>query len=230
MARSRIQIADTKKIPKPHAWIGMMQTEYPDWAYDLDRAPEFKGRWREDVFKNDAQTPLDVEIGTGNGYFFSHRATQFPQRNIVGLEVKFKPLVQSIRRVRREGAVNARICRYNGRFIDDLFVEGEVNDVFIHHPDPWTRAKKHKKRLITAEFLNKLYALQKPGSTLEFKTDSKEYFLWTEKEFAQTPYKLEKYTLDLHNSEWAQENFKTHFENLFSKKQVLINYALFRKI
>jgi tRNA (guanine-N7-)-methyltransferase len=230
MARSRIQIADTKQIPKPHAWIGMMQNEFADWAYDLDRAPEFKGKWNTEVFKTTAETPLDVEIGTGNGYFFAHRAANFADRNIVGLEIKFKPLVQAIRRALRDGAKNARIARYSGAFIEDLFIPGEINDVYIHHPDPWTRAKKHKKRLIKADFLTRLHSLQKPGSILEFKTDSKDYFLWAEKEFANSPYVLEKHTYDLHNSEWAHLNFRTHFEKLFSQKKVLINYALFRRV
>lgn len=207
----------------------MMQSEYADWAYDLDRAPEFKGVWREKVFAAAADTKLDVEIGTGNGFFFAHRAKSYPERNLIGLEVKFKPLVQSIRRALRDGCKNARSVRYNGRFIDELFVNGEVDDVFVHHPDPWNRAKKHKKRLMNADFINKIYMLQKPGSILEFKTDSKDYFLWAEKEIAKTPYVVEKHTYDLHSSEWAESNFQTHFEKLFTQKKSLINYALLRK-
>lgn len=230
MPRSRIQIANTENITNPHAWIRLMKEDYSDWAYDLDKAPEFKGVWREKIFNCNANTPLDVEIGTGNGFFFEHRATQFPNRKIVGLEVKFKPLVQAIRRVLRANAITqARIVRYNGRFIEDLFEPNEIDDVFIHHPDPWTRVKKHKKRLMTADFLNQLYGLQKPGSQLEFKTDSRDYFLWVEEHFKKTPYKLIRRTLNLHESEWSHLNFQTHFEKLFSMRKVEINYALFVK-
>ena len=207
----------------------MKSQEYAGWAYDLEQAPEFRGAWREKVFQAAEDSRLDVEIGTGNGFFFAHRALHYPERNIVGLEVKYKPLIQAIRRTLRQGSQNARMVRYNGRFLSDLFAEGEVDNVFIHHPDPWTRVKKHKKRLLTADFLNQVFSLQKPGSYLEFKTDSRDYFLWAEKNFSQTPYQIEKRTLDLHRSEWADLNFQTHFERLFSAKKVEINYALFRR-
>ncbi len=199
--------------------------EYSQWAFDEERAPGFRGQWRKTVFEAADKAPLDLEIGTGNGLHFSHRALQVPERNIVGLEIKFKPLIQSIRRARNGGAVNARMVRYHARLVNDLFAEGELNNVYIHHPDPWTKRSKHKHRLMQVDFLHTLYKLQRPGSFVDFKTDSHEYFLWALREIKASPYTLERCTEDLHQSQWAGENFITQFERLFIQQGIRINYA-----
>lgn len=225
MQPARIEISKTKNIPNPHIYIKALQ-DYPEWAFDEEQAPTFKGKWKSDIFKIAPDAPLDLEIGTGNGFFFAHRALQEPNRSLVGLEIKYKPLIQAIRRALDQKSTNMRIARYDASFIEDLFAEGEINDVFIHHPDPWNKVRRHKHRLLQPEFLNKLAKIQKPGSFLEFKTDSRDYFLWAEDQIAKSPYKAVKRTLDLHKSEYAPENFKTHFEKLFSEKRVEINYTL----
>lgn len=225
MQPARIEISKTKNIPNPHIYITALQ-DYPEWAFDEEQAPTFKGKWKSDIFKIAADAPLDLEIGTGNGFFFAHRALQEPKRSLVGLEIKYKPLIQAIRRALDQKSTNMRIARYDASFIEDLFADGEIDDVFIHHPDPWNKVRRHKHRLLQPEFLNKLAKIQKPGSFLEFKTDSRDYFLWAEDQIAKSPYKAVKRTLDLHKSEYAPENFKTHFEKLFSEKRVEINYTL----
>lgn len=225
MRPARIEISKTKNIPNPHMYITALQ-DYVGWAFNEEQAPELKGKWKSEVFKIAADAPLDLEIGTGNGFFFAHRAKTHPTRSLIGLEIKYKPLIQAIRRALDQTCTNARIARYDASFIEDLFAENEIDDVFIHHPDPWNKVRRHKHRLLQPEFLNKLSKIQKPGSQLEFKTDSRDYFLWAEEQIAKSPYKVVRRTLDLHKSEWAPANFKTHFEKLFSEKRVEINYAL----
>ncbi|MDX9732393.1 MAG: tRNA (guanine-N7)-methyltransferase, partial [Bdellovibrionales bacterium] len=143
--------------------------EYADWAYDEERAKEHRGQWRR-LYKVDDEHPLDLEIGTGNGYFFAHRAVAEPTRSLIGMEVKYKPLIQSIRRARRDGAENARIVRYDASCLEDIFGSEELNHVFIHHPDPWPRQRDWKHRLIQDEFLEILWGLMRPGSFVNFKT------------------------------------------------------------
>ncbi len=216
---NRIDISLSRNLLSPNLYVGLMNGEFSPWAFNEERAPKLKGHWREEAFEVAPVEPMDLEIGTGNGNFFAHRATKFPSRNLVGIELKYKPLIQSIRRALNAGAKNARIARYDAFFLEDLFEPGEINDVFIHFPDPWEgRTKWVKNRLVRPENLEMLFRLQRPGSTLEFKTDSLEYFDWAEEHLKNSPYKVEYITRDLHQSEWAKENFVTHFESLFLKK------------
>lgn len=224
MAEARFNMRKTKDIDNPHYYVTALKSEYGEFSFDEDEGESLRGQWRSAAFKVDENAALDLEIGTGNGYFFAHRANLFPNRCLVGIELKFKPIVQTIRRAVRAGSKNARVVRYHARGINNLFAPKELNHIFIHHPDPWTKLKKHKHRLVNVDFLNHLSLLQRPGSFLELKTDSQDYFMWMKEAMKQTSYKLDRYTEDLHNSELSGENFTTQFERIFIQKGQPIYY------
>lgn len=206
-----------------------LEGEFSHVAFSEERAPTRKGLWRREVFQVSEHHPMDLEIGTGNGAHFSHRALRVPDRCIVGLELKYKPLIQGIRRAVRGGARNAAICRFHAFNISELFEANEVDNIYIHFPDPWTSPKKPKNRVVNRDLLAVLYDLQRPGSFLEFKTDSREMFLWALEEISASPYEVVHQTLNLHQSELAEGNFVTFFESLFVKDGIEINYIKLRK-
>lgn len=225
---AQLQLTKTKDIPDPNYYVLALGGEFSSWAFDEEKAPTKKGVWRKE-FGVDDNHPLDLEIGTGNGFHFGHRALSFPRRCLVGIELKYKPLIQSIRRVVKGGGKNSRICRYNARQIQDLFSSQELNDVYIHFPDPWEKKNQRKHRIIQDDFLKELFDCQRSGSHLFFKTDSRDYFDWALEKFEASPYQVKGHSFDLHNSEWAEQNFVTHFERIFLKKSLPIHYAeLFR--
>ncbi|MCM2281034.1 MAG: tRNA (guanosine(46)-N7)-methyltransferase TrmB [Bdellovibrionaceae bacterium] len=227
--KTKARISLTRNLPNPNMDVRMMEEEFSNWAFNEERAPQFRGKWRSNVFKVDEAHPLDLEIGTGNGYFFAHRANARPERALLGIELKYKPLIQSIRRAIKDGATNVRIMRYDAWAIEELFAQGELNDVFIHFPDPWEKKKQWKHRLIDDEFIGLLHSLQRPGSVIDFKTDSLDYFEWAMERFRRSQYEIVAETRDLHASEWAAKNFVTHFESLWTSKGIKINYALLRR-
>jgi len=134
MLEARLNLRKTKEIPNPTYYVEALTGKYANFAYTEDKAQEFKGFWRERAFSAAAAHPFDLEIGTGSGNFFAHRAKQHPERLLLGLEIKFKPLIQTIRRALAAGCQNARVARFHARHIDLLFENGELNHVFIHHP------------------------------------------------------------------------------------------------
>lgn len=226
--KRRPRLAATKTLPNPTEYVLALNGQYADWAFDEERAKERRGKWRESLDWGEASS-LDLEIGTGNGTFFAHRASQHPERALVGIEIKFKPLIQSIRRALHTGAKNARIARYDAACLEDLFAPGELNHVFIHHPDPWPRKRDSKHRLIQDDFLNTLHELMRPGSYVNFKTDSLDYFEWSMPIIERSKFQITRLTRDLHASAWAEENFVTHFERLFLQKQQPIHYCRFER-
>jgi tRNA (guanine-N7-)-methyltransferase len=225
----RRRLSLTRTIPKPNEYIIAIDNEYKNFAFNEERAPLLRGLWREQVFQVSSDHPVDLEIGTGNGNHFAHHSKSNPDRCLVGLEIKYKPLIQSIRKALNFEMKNARICRFLSHNVDQLFLPHEINNVFIHFPDPWERPSRYKNRIVQKNFLDIIYELQRPGSFLEFKTDSRDYFLWARKQIAETQYKVEFETLDLHNSERAENNFITTFEKIFIKQNIPINYILLKK-
>ena len=226
---SQLKISSTRRIPVPNEYINALLHDLSQWSFDEERAPGYKGRWRELAFEAPAGIPLDLEIGTGNGLHFAHHAAAHPDRRLIGLELKYKPLIQSIRRALRTGATNARIARYNAYLLSELFVPEELNDVFIFFPDPWEKQRQHKHRLIQDGFLESMFVMQKPGSRLIFKTDSRGYFEWALERFLRSPYKVTGHTFDLHKSEFTEGNFVTQFENIFTRQGIPIGYACLEK-
>lgn len=207
----------TSTLPDPNQYVQAMTGRFADWVFTEEEAPLQKGRWRE-ALGCQPTTCVDLEIGTGNGYFFNHRALSQPDRTLLGMELKYKPLIQTIKRALHSGAQNAYVIRYHANLLKDLFASRELNNVFIFFPDPWPKKRHWKNRLVQEDFLSTLHELQAPGSFVEIKTDNAEYFDWILERLPGSPYRVSRSTRDLHSSEWAAENFQTHFEKLWTSK------------
>jgi tRNA (guanine-N7-)-methyltransferase len=229
VSRTKSRMALTRNLRRPTAYVQMLNEDFSKWALNEERAPLYKGSWREQAFQVDSTHPLDLEIGTGNGYHFAHMAQLSPERAVLGIEIKFKPLIQSIRRALRTGATNARILRYDANRLEDLFQQGELNNVYIHHPDPWLKKRQWKHRLIQTDFLKELHQMMRPGCFMDFKTDSRDYFEWSMDYFKNSPFQLERESWDLHSSPWQAENFVTQFERIFLAQGLPIHYARLAK-
>ena len=228
----RPKINLTRTLPKQNAYTLALDNDFRDFAFNEERAPLNKEKWRADVFHTQETQALDLEIGTGAGRHFALHANKYPERFLVGLELKYKPLIQSIRRSQAKGLKNSAICRYHAFNIDLLFATNELNNIFIHFPDPWVTPRKPRNRVVNRNILNTLYDLQRLESFLEFKTDSREYFLWALDEIKETKYKIEYQTLHLYgeNNIYKENNFQTSFEKIFVQQGVEINYVRLVKI
>lgn len=225
-----MQLISTRSLPNPTKYVEMLQKDFAKWAFDQEIAPQVKGSWREKIFNVSNDHPLDLEIGTGNGYFFTHQSKNNPNRCLVGLEITYKTLIQSIRRAVATGATNMRMVRFHASNLNDLFANEELNNIYIHFPDPWPKKKHVKNRLFQLDFMMIIYDLQKPGSFIDFKTDSLDYFEWSLERIKKSPYKITRITNDLHESDWVNENFVTHFEKLWTCKGIKTNYLRLEKI
>lgn len=224
------KVSKTRNLPEPNEYAVALLNDFPKNAIDEERILEFRGNWNEKFFERTEGTPLDLEIGPGNGFHLTDYVTKHPDRSIVALELKYKPLIQSVRRAMKEENKNFVVGRYDARMIQDVFAENEIDNVYIHFPDPWAnKASTLKHRLVQVPFLNKLYEIQKVGSFVDFKTDHHDYYLCVSECLKHTKYKVVRTTDDLHNSEWVGENFETHFEKLWTSKGIKSNYIRFVK-
>jgi tRNA (guanine-N7-)-methyltransferase len=221
-----LKMSLTRNIPNPNIYVKMLP-EYKGWIFLEEEALTMKGQWSRAF--SDPLKALDLEIGCGNGFFFEHQVRSTPSRNLLGIEIKYKPLVQTVRRVRKDDLPNGRGLRFHARYLDQIFVEQELDNVFIYFPDPWPRQRQHKNRLLRREFFSMLHALQKPGSFVDIKTDDLEYFNFIEEEIKHSPYKVVRASRDLHKSEWSHENFMTAFEKIFTRQKLPTYYTRLQK-
>lgn len=225
----RPRIVKTKDLRVHNQYTLALDQEYREFAFNEERAPLNRGLWRSEVFKCGSDELMDLEIGTGNGTHFKNRCEKYPARRIVGLELKYKPLIQTIRSVRRLNLENGRVCRIHAFNLDQVFAEGEVNDVFIHFPDPWTSPRKPKNRLVNPRMSEVIYGLQRPGSLFEVKTDSREFFDGAVEILRGSPYKELTVVYDWHKDPRSEGLHKTQFEKIFSQQGLPIYYSLWQK-
>ena len=228
-------LAHSKSLKDKNTYVEAMYTAYKGWVLDEVEALEYKGRWRQEVFKYvrhayESRNPvvddkaLDVEIGPGNGEHFAYLAGNHPDRLCLAIELKYKPIIQIARRIKTRQLNNARVIRYNACLIDQIFSLHEINNVYIHFPDPWPKKRHHKHRLISKEFLQKLCSVQKKNSFVEIKTDDEAYFTEMRELFKVSPYKLVECDENIHKQK-NKISFLTFFERIFVQKNQPVYYA-----
>jgi tRNA (guanine-N7-)-methyltransferase len=123
--------------------------------------------------------PIELEIGCGKGGFLLRRARESADRGFVGLEWANKYFQFAADRMARWNLSNVRIMRTDARH---LFVHHMAKDclnaLHVYHPDPWPKKRHHKRRLFTAEFVERAVAALQSGARWAIQTDHAEYFEW----------------------------------------------------
>ena len=80
--------------------------------------------------------PCTLRSGLENGFYLAGMAERHPDRNWLGIEIRFKRVVLVARKIIAAQANNARIARYDAQQLDDLFEAGELAGLHINHPIP----------------------------------------------------------------------------------------------
>ena len=196
--------------------------DYPEYLmYDNEKVNEFRGKWNK-FFKN--ENDIYLEIGCGSGNFTVQNAQKFLDRNYIALELRFRRLVLGAKKAAKRNLKNILFLRKRGETILEFFGEKEISGVYINFPDPWEG--EEKKRVISEDLFKKLDVVLKSKGKLFFKTDHEQYY----RDVLELVENLENYevifhTDNLHNSEKAQQNIKTEFEQMFlSKHNMNIKY------
>jgi tRNA (guanine-N7-)-methyltransferase len=126
------------------------------------------------VFGNSA--PLTLEIGFGMGQSLVEMARAEPGRNFVGIEVHKPGVGRLLHSMAEEEIENIRVYRHDAvEVLRDCIPDQSVDTLQIFFPDPWHKKKHHKRRLIQADFVEKLAACLKPAGVIHLATDWENY-------------------------------------------------------
>jgi len=119
---------------------------------------------------------FSLEIGCGWGEFTRAVAAQNADTMHVAVEKKLARVISSGRDQRREGIENLRYLILDvAWFFEGVFAEKQFNAITINFPDPWPKARHHKHRFISPEFVGELSRLAAEGGRLTFATDNYAY-------------------------------------------------------
>ena len=140
---------------------------------DVDNLPR-PLKWAE-LYGNDR--PVEIEIGMGKGTFLTEQAKARPETNFFGIEWARFFWRYASDRLRRHDCTNARTIRAEASFFLNEFVEPQsVSVLHVYFPDPWPKARHHKRRLIQPKFMPLVHRVLTPGGRLQVVTDHKGYW------------------------------------------------------
>ena len=75
----------------------------------------------------------------------------------------------------------------DARDVVDALPDASVDRVLILFPDPWHKARHNKRRLLQDETAQAFARILKPGGTLRFVTDWRDYAEWALERLERTP-------------------------------------------
>ena len=191
--------------------------EYPDHIVSADEAKGRAGTWREVIRPWDEaapDAPLFLEIGPGNGFFIQAMAQRHPEAAILGLEIRYKRVWLCGRKLSQVSARSARVAHYHAGHLRDVVAAGELDRVYVNHPDPWPKKGHHRNRLVNPAFTAILGSLLRPGGTVTLKSDFYGYLPVMRDAFSEAPFDEVAFAEDLHRDGGVlfEENIETNYE------------------
>ena len=129
-----------------------------------------------------------LEIGFGGGEHLAEQAARHPEVRIIGAEPFLNGVASALRHIDERGVANVRLHQGDAREVLQALPDGALSRIFILFPDPWPKARHHKRRLVQPEVVAELARVLKPGGRLRFATDWADYANRALEAFLASPY------------------------------------------
>ena len=136
---------------------------------------ESPGRTPLDVAGLFGGRPLWLEVGFGGGEHLVHMAARYPGVGIIGCEPFVNGVAMLLGKIRSAGVENLRIHPGDVRDLFDVLPDASVAKCFLNYPDPWPKARHHRRRFVTQGYLGALARVMVPGAEFRVATDIPDY-------------------------------------------------------
>jgi tRNA (guanine-N7-)-methyltransferase len=146
-------------VPPAQARTSVSPNASVDWAREFER-----------------EAPLAIDIGHGHGESIVALARTRPEWNVIGFEVFEPGVAGTVAKLAAAGVSNVRIVQADGvGGLTTLIPPASVTHVLTYFPDPWHKARHHKRRLIGPRFCALVADRLAPGGTWRLATDWEDY-------------------------------------------------------
>jgi tRNA (guanine-N7-)-methyltransferase len=118
------------------------------------------------------EIPLVVEIGSGMGEATVEMAAADEGRGYLAVEIHTPGVANLLATVEERGLVNVRVAFSDAlRLLRERVAAGTLDAVHAFFPDPWPKARHHKRRLFQPAHVALLASRLRAGGTLWCATD-----------------------------------------------------------
>jgi tRNA (guanine-N7-)-methyltransferase len=122
--------------------------------------------------------PTVLEIGFGMGETTAAMAAADPDRDYLAVEVHTPGVANLLALAGDQGLTNVRVAHGDALELAHRIAPGALDAVHVFFPDPWPKARHHKRRLIRPENVRLLRRLLRTGGLIHCATDWPDYAAW----------------------------------------------------
>lgn len=145
----------------------------------LDELWQYYGISEEGPLDLDAvfgrMAPRHVEIGFGMGDALVEMACAHPENDYLGIEVHLPGVGRLLQRVHQLELTNVRIDRRDAIEVLARIPPQSLTRVYLFFPDPWSKKRQQKRRLVQPAFVETLKQVVAPGGVFHLTTDRDDY-------------------------------------------------------
>jgi tRNA (guanine-N7-)-methyltransferase len=161
----RAALSDAQRQTWERLWPKLGISEVPRRAEPLDTRAWF-GR----------EAPVVLEIGCGSGTSTLAMAKDEPDIDVIAVEIYRRGLAQLLSAIDREQVGNIRLIRGNAvDVLQYLIAPGSLSGVRVFFPDPWPKARHHKRRFLQPGTIGLIADRLLTGGVLHAATDHPGY-------------------------------------------------------
>ena len=122
------------------------------------------------------RAPVILEIGFGMGETTARIAAGMPDKDFIGVEVHTPGIGSLLKLIGENELGNVRIIQHDAvEVVTHMLAPASLAGIHIFFPDPWHKARHHKRRLIQSPFVELLATRLAPGGYLHCATDWENY-------------------------------------------------------
>lgn len=116
-----------------------------------------------------------LEIGFGGGEHLKAEARARPEFGFIGVEPFLAGVARLLAGIAEHGLENVRILVDDARLLLAALPDRSIRRVDILFPDPWPKARHHKRRIVNPATAAELARILEPGGELRVATDDPGY-------------------------------------------------------
>jgi tRNA (guanine-N7-)-methyltransferase len=149
------------------------------------------------------------EAGCGHGHWLTSYAESHTEQTCVGVDLISWRIRKGVEKRDKRQLQKLHFFKAElGEFLDVLPRQIRFDMTVLLFPDPWPKAKHHRRRMVQAAFLDEVARRTDLGGCFCFRSDDLAYYEWTLEHLAAHPL----WEIDA-SAEWPHE-METYFQEL----------------
>nr|WP_019364336.1 tRNA (guanosine(46)-N7)-methyltransferase TrmB [Pseudomonas luteola] len=122
------------------------------------------------------QAPRTFEIGFGMGHSLLEMAAAAPEQDFIGVEVHRPGVGALLNGLLTQQLSNVRVYSCDAlEVLRQCVPDASLDRLLLFFPDPWHKARHHKRRIVQPEFVELVRSKLKVGGVLHMATDWEPY-------------------------------------------------------